>query len=77
LRIGSAVGAAITRPRELGNADGKIMAAVSLLLVLTAIVGVRWPKVLAWPLSAVAVWFAVSFVIRAWRNRRDTRRIRT
>jgi hypothetical protein len=71
------VGAAITRPRELGNTDGKILTAAAVLLVLTAIVGVRWPASVAWPLSALAAWLAIAFLIRAWRNRRDTRGFRS
>jgi cardiolipin synthase len=34
-----------------------------------AVVGVLWPKVIAWPLAAIALWFAIAFLIRAWRSR--------
>jgi cardiolipin synthase len=74
IRIGSVVGAAITRPRELGNADGKIMTAAALLLVALATVAWRWPSAVAWPLAAIAVWFATSFLIRSWRNWNEERR---
>ncbi|HEX4823745.1 MAG TPA: phospholipase D-like domain-containing protein [Candidatus Polarisedimenticolaceae bacterium] len=72
-RIGSAVGAAITRPRELGNADGKIMTAAAMVLIIIAMVGSRWPKALAYPLATIAAWFAVSFLLRSFRNWRDQR----
>jgi len=70
-RIGSAVGAALTHPRELGNADGKILASAAAALLAIAAVGAAWPRALAWPLAVVSVWFAVSFAIRAWRVRRS------
>ena len=72
-RIGSAVGAAITRPRELGNADGKIMTVAAILLIVLAVVASRWPKAVAWPLGMIAAWFAVSFLLRSFRNWRDQR----
>jgi hypothetical protein len=34
---------------------------------------VRWPHAIAWPLSIVATWLAVSYVIRAWRSARRNR----
>jgi len=77
VRIGSAVGAAITRPRELSPADGKIMTAAAVLLVALAVVGVLWPWALAWPAAVVAVWFATAFLIRAWRNWNEGQRVRS
>jgi len=77
VRFGSAVGAAITRPRELMHQDGKIMGIAAAALAVLAAIGVFWPKAIAWPTAAIALWFAIAFLIRAWRGRRDARRART
>ena len=74
VRFGSAVGAAITRPRELLHQDGKIMGIAAAALIVLAGVGIAWPKAIAWPLAVIALWFAIAFLIRAWRGRRDARR---
>ncbi len=76
VRFGSAVGAAITRPRELLHQDGKIMSIAAAVLVVLAALGAVWPKSIAWPFAAIALWFAFAFLIRAWRGRRDARRAR-
>lgn len=69
VRFGSTVGTALVRPGELGFGSGRIMAAAAALLLITAILGLVWPKLVAWPLAAIAVWFAIAFLIRAWRLR--------
>ena len=74
VRFGSAVGAAITRPRELLHQDGRIMGGAAAFLVAVAVTGILWPKAIAWPLATVALWFAIAFLIRAWRGYRDARR---
>ena len=76
VRFGSAVGAAITRPRELLQQDGKIMGLAAAVLLVLATLGAVWPKAIAWPSAAIAFWFALAFLIRAWRGRRDARRAR-
>ena len=74
VRFGSAVGASITRPRELLHQDGRIMGGAAAFLVAVAVTGILWPKAIAWPLATVALWFAIAFLIRAWRGYRDARR---
>ncbi len=74
VRFGSAVGTAIVRPGELGFGSARIMAAAALLLLAAAVLGVFWPKALAWPLATIALWFAIALLIRAWRESRDARR---
>jgi cardiolipin synthase len=75
VRFGSAVGAAITRPRELYPRDGRIMGGASAILLVLTAVAIAFPKAIAWPLAAIGLWFAISFLIRAWRGRRDARRL--
>jgi cardiolipin synthase len=73
VRFGSAVGTALVRPGELGFGNARIMGGAAVALAGLAAVGVLWPKVIAWPLAAIALWFAIAFLIRAWRGRRRTR----
>jgi len=70
LRIGNAVGAAITNHRTLGPAEAKIMFNVAwLLLALTVLISL-WPRVLAVPAAVLAGWLAISLLVRAYRLRR-------
>jgi cardiolipin synthase len=71
VRLGSAVGAAITRPRELVPQDGRIMGGAAAALVVLAAVGILWPQAIAWPLAAIFLWLGIAFLIRAWRGRRE------
>ena len=50
------------------------MSIAAAVLVVLAAVGAAWPKAIAWPTAAIALWFAFAFLIRAWRGRRDARR---
>ena len=74
LRIGSAVGRAITRPRELGLAEERVTATAGLLLFALAAIAFVWPSVLAWPSGLLAGWFGVAFLLRSWRGIRANRR---
>jgi hypothetical protein len=37
----------------------------------TAIVGVLWPAVVAWPAAALAAWIGLSWLGKAWTLRHD------
>jgi cardiolipin synthase len=67
IRIGSAVGAAITNHRVLGPAEAKIMLAVSLSIVVLTTVAVIWPRLIAIPAAFFGTWLAVSLGIRAYK----------
>ena len=69
LRIGNAVGAAITDHRVLGPAEAKIMFAVAWLLVLLTVVAILWPRVLAAPITVLGGWVAISLLVKAYRLR--------
>jgi cardiolipin synthase len=69
--IGSAVGAAMTGRRVLGPAEARIMGAAGVALVALGLVALLWPRVVAVPLAAVAIWLAVSLLFRAWTLRRE------
>ncbi|HUE89144.1 MAG TPA: phospholipase D-like domain-containing protein, partial [Vicinamibacterales bacterium] len=65
LGVGSAVGAAITNHRVLGPADAPVMATAGLLLLVLSAVAMKWPRVVAIPLSVVLGWVALSLFSRA------------
>jgi cardiolipin synthase len=70
LRLGNTVGAAIINRRVLGPAEAGLMAAVALVFLAVAAVGVLWPLALAAPLALLAAWIALSLLVRAWELRR-------
>ena len=65
--IGSAVGASIVNRRVLGPAEARVMASVSVVLLVVTGVVVRWPMVLAVPVGVMFAWVAVSLLVRAAR----------
>jgi cardiolipin synthase len=69
LRIGNAVGAAITNHRVLGPAEARIMFNVAALLLLLAALAILWPPLVAIPIAVLGGWVAVSLLIRAYRLR--------
>jgi cardiolipin synthase len=74
LRIGSAVGAAITDHRILGSDEAKIMVAVSVILLGLAVVSVLWPRWITLPLAFLCAWFSVALVIKAYKLHSSRRR---
>lgn len=69
--IGSAVGAAMTGRRMLGPAEARIMGAAGIVLLLLGVVALLWPRAVAVPLAALAIWLAASLLFRAWALRRE------
>jgi cardiolipin synthase len=69
--IGSAVGAAMTGRRVLGPAEARIMGAGGVALLVLALLATLWPRVVAVPLSVVAVLAAASLLARAWTLHRE------
>ena len=65
LGVGSAVGAAITNHRVLGPAEGRVMATAGLLLLVMSGVAMKWPRVVAIPMSVLLGWVALSLFSRA------------
>ena len=65
LGIGSAVGAAITNRRLLGPAEAQVMASAGLLLLAVSAIAMKWPRVVAIPLSVMLGWVAFSLFLRA------------
>ncbi len=67
LRIGNALGSALTARRVLGPAERRLTVPGGLLLLVLALVGVVWPALLAWPLAALCAWLGFALL---WRTRR-------
>jgi cardiolipin synthase len=71
LRIGRAVGAALTNRRLLGAAEAQVMAIAGVALLATAVVAALWPRLVAYPLAAITGWLALGLFSRArslWRK---------
>jgi cardiolipin synthase A/B len=71
LRIGNTVGAAVTNRRVLEPVEVRIMLTVALVLLILAVGVALFPRVLAYPIAAVAGWFAAALFYRALRLRRQ------
>lgn len=64
-------GAAMTARRVLGPAEARIMAMAGTALLVLALLAAFWPRVIAVPLAAIAMWLAVTLLVRAWILRRE------
>jgi cardiolipin synthase A/B len=66
IRIGNTIGAALTNRRDLGPAEARIMVSASVILLILASVVVLLPWVVLLPLLVLAIWVAISLLIRAY-----------
>ena len=67
LRLGNAVGAALS-PRKLHkSAPRAVLVSAGLVLVAVALMGAFLPQALAWPLAALALWLGLVLLLRAAR----------
>ena len=74
LRLAHSVGAALNqRSLPSGGESGPLLGGALALLILTAI-GVLWPRAIAWPVAALALWIALGLAVRWFRVRRERRR---
>jgi cardiolipin synthase len=71
LRIGNTVGAAFSNRRALGPAESGLMFSVALGFLLLAVIAVMMPLAITVPLAALALWIAVTLLVRAWRTRKS------
>jgi cardiolipin synthase len=65
--IGSTVGAAITNRRVLGPAEARIMVMAAGSLFALALVAMKWPRVITYPLAFFGTWVALALFIRAYK----------
>ena len=66
LRVGHAVGAALTAQRALGPAEARPTAAAGAVPLLAALAAL-WPRLLAVPLAVLGLWLGSALLYRAWR----------
>ena len=71
IRIGSAVGAAITNHRILGSAEAKIMLGAGLALLALALVSILRPRWIAIPAALLGGWLGLSLLVRAYKLHRS------
>jgi len=64
MRMATTLGAALGNRRVLSNAETRPLLGGAALLLVIAGIGAWWPRVLAWPLAALALWIAVSLAVR-------------
>jgi len=68
LRLGNALGAALSPRRLHGPAERRLLVPAGLALVGLVPIAVVWPQALAWPLGAFALWLGVALLARAARR---------
>jgi cardiolipin synthase len=76
MRLATTLGAAIGNRRVLADAETRPLLGGAIALVVVAVVAALWPRVLAWPVAALAAWIGISLVARWARMRRRARRTR-
>lgn len=70
MRLGNAVGAAFSDRRALGPVEAQVMTAAGLSLCGLAVFVAFFPRVLAYPLSALGAWAGVSLLYRGYKLRK-------
>jgi cardiolipin synthase len=74
LRLGRAVGAALTEERVLAPTEARLVAIVGLVLLALAVAAVLWPLVAAIPAAVLLAWIAVALFAKARALHRERRR---
>jgi cardiolipin synthase len=72
LRMGRTFGAALTARRALGAAEAATLLWGVLLLAGLGLVGLKWPRGLAYPIGVFLLWLAASWLLQSvklWRLR--------
>jgi cardiolipin synthase len=70
LRLANSIGAAITNRRLLGPAESGPLLLGGAVLLGCAVLALVWPRLVAWPLAALAIWIGASLVARYAATRR-------
>jgi cardiolipin synthase A/B len=65
LRIGHAIGSALAPRRLHGPAEQRLMMQGGLALAAVGVMGLLWPRLLAWPLGLLSLWLAAALFLRA------------
>jgi cardiolipin synthase len=73
LRIGRAVGAALSDKRVLATTDARVVAIMGAVMLAVAAAAVLWPLVVGVPIAILLTWFAIALLARAHELRRERR----
>src|SRR5262245_18424807 len=65
------VNAAVTNQRKLEPVETRIMLAVAIVLVMVGVLVAIFPRLLAYPIAAVAIYTAGALFYRSYRLRRE------
>ena len=69
--LGSVVGAMLTRHRQLGTSEWRIIAFAGLVLAIFALAALGLPRQIGYALGGLATWFSVTLLAYAWKLRRS------
>jgi cardiolipin synthase len=64
--VGSALSAALTNRRTLGPTEAGLLTVVAIVMIVIAVVGASFPRMLAWPIALLAAWFGLAWAWKAW-----------
>ena len=74
MRLGRAVGAALSDRRVLDAVEARMTMGTGLALLVAALMIAIFPLALAYPLAAFAAWVGIALLSRSYRLRRDRKR---
>jgi cardiolipin synthase len=74
VRIGNAIGAALTNRRVIEPLEGRIMVTAAVLLITFAVIAGLFPWLLAGPLIVAAVWGGLALFFKGWKLHRQRKR---
>ena len=64
--FGSAMGATLSRHRQLDSSEARAIGLGAFALLMLACLAIAAPRLVAYPIAAVAAWLAVGLLVRAW-----------
>jgi cardiolipin synthase A/B len=70
LRLSNTVGAAVTSKRTLEPVETRIMLVAAIVLVIVGVLVAIFPRLVAYPIAAMATWIAGALFYRSYRLRR-------
>jgi cardiolipin synthase len=68
--LGNTLGASLSQNRSLGTPDSAVLLGGGLLLLLTGLLAILTPRLIAYPIGVAALWFAAGLLLHAWKLRR-------
>lgn len=68
MRIGNAIGSVLMARRVHQDTERGLMAQGGAVLGTIAVVGSIWPRLLAWPMALVCLWFSLALIYRSLKK---------